>query len=41
MGYLFPVGGMKGYLNLKVYGEFANQNRPDGINAWLTFALSP
>jgi hypothetical protein len=28
-------------LNLKGYGEFAAQNRPDGWNAWLTFAISP
>ena len=40
-GYLFPVGDMQGYLNLKAYSEFANQNRPAGWNLWLTFALSP
>jgi hypothetical protein len=32
---------MQGYLNLKSYWEFANQNRPDGWNAWVTFAISP
>jgi hypothetical protein len=32
---------MQGYLNLKGYKEFDAQNRPDGWNAWLTFAISP
>jgi hypothetical protein len=41
IGYIFPVGNMQGYLNLKAYGEFASENRPAGWNAWLTFALSP
>jgi hypothetical protein len=41
IGYIFPVGNMQGYLNLKAYGEFDNANRPDGWNAWLTFVLSP
>ncbi|MBR0831519.1 transporter [Bradyrhizobium manausense] len=41
VGYIFPVGDMQGYLNLKAYGEFANANRPDGWNVWLTFNLSP
>ncbi|WFU75538.1 transporter [Bradyrhizobium sp. CB2312] len=40
-GYIFPVGDMQGYLNLKAYGEFANENRPAGWNLWLTFNLSP
>ena len=40
-GYIFPFGDMQGYLNLKVYGEFANANRPAGWNLWLTFNLSP
>jgi hypothetical protein len=39
--FLFPVGNVQGYLNLKGYKEFAAQNRPDGWNAWLTFAISP
>jgi hypothetical protein len=30
-----------GYLNLKAYGEFANENRPAGWNLWLTFNVSP
>ena len=41
IGYIFPVAGMQGYLNLKGYGEFANSSRPDGWNLWLTFVLSP
>jgi hypothetical protein len=40
-GYLFPVGNMQGYLNLKGYKEFDNADRPDGYNVWLTFVLSP
>jgi hypothetical protein len=40
-GYFFPVGGMQGYVNLKGYWEFAAQNRAEGWNVWLTFALSP
>jgi hypothetical protein len=41
IGYIFPVAGMQGYVNLKGYGEFDNANRPDGWNIWLTFTLSP
>jgi hypothetical protein len=41
IGFIFPVAGMQGYLNLKAYGELANNDRPDGWNAWLTFVLSP
>jgi hypothetical protein len=41
VGYVFPIGGMQGYLNLKAYGEFAGSDRPTGWNAWLTFVLSP
>lgn len=40
-GYLFPVGDMQGYLNLKGYGEFDQANRPSGWNTWLTFSISP
>jgi hypothetical protein len=40
-GYLFPVGNMQGYLNLKGYYEFDAQNRPEGWNTWLTFSISP
>jgi hypothetical protein len=41
IGYLFPVGDMQGYLNLKGYGEFDAQHRASGFNVWLTFAISP
>ena len=41
IGYIFPIGGMQGYLNLKAYGEFAGSDRPTGWNAWLTLAISP
>ena len=41
IGYLFPIGNMQGYLNLKAYGEFDGSDRPSGWNAWLTFAISP
>jgi hypothetical protein len=41
IGYIFPVAGMQGYVNLKGYGEFDHDNRPDGWNLWLTFVLSP
>jgi hypothetical protein len=41
IGFLFPVGDMQGYLNLKAYGEFAAENRPAGWNTWVTFSISP
>jgi hypothetical protein len=42
VGYIFPLGDkLQGYLNLKAYGEFANENRPAGWNVWLTFNISP
>ncbi len=41
IGYLFPVGGMQGYLNVKGYYEFDAHDRPHGWNTWLTFAISP
>src|SRR5688572_27893337 len=41
IGYIFPVGGMQGYLNLKGYKEFGAEHRPEGWNMWLTFAISP
>jgi hypothetical protein len=41
LGFIFPVGNMQGYLNLKGYGEFAAQNRPHGWNTWVTFVISP
>ena len=42
IGYIFPMGDkLQGYLNLKGYKEFAAQNRPEGWNTWLSFAISP
>jgi hypothetical protein len=41
VGFIFPVGNMQGYLGLKGYWEFGAQNRPEGWNTWLTFAISP
>jgi hypothetical protein len=41
LGYLFPVGNMQGYLNLKAYWEFDAERRASGWNTWLTFAISP
>ena len=42
IGYVIPLSKeWQGYINLKGYAEFAAQNRPDGWNAWLTFAISP
>jgi hypothetical protein len=41
LGFIFPVGDMQGYINLKGYREFAAENRPDGWNTWVTFAISP
>jgi hypothetical protein len=42
IGHIFPMGkDLQGHLNLKGYGEFANEHRPDGWNVWLTFVISP
>jgi hypothetical protein len=41
LGYIFPVAGMQGYINLKGYEEFDALDRPKGWNAWVTFVLSP
>lgn len=40
LGYIFPVGELQGFLGIKGYGEFANENRPAGWNTWLTFGIS-
>ena len=40
-GFVQSQGEWQGYINLKGYAEFASQNRPDGRNAWLTFATTP
>lgn len=41
LAFVFPVGTMQGYLNFKAYKEFDAVDRPDGVNAWVTFSLSP
>ena len=37
--YLFPVGNMQGYLNLKAYKEFDAQNRPGSRSRFLRLRL--
>jgi hypothetical protein len=32
---------MQGYVNLKGYGEFGAEHRPEGWNVWLTFSPPP
>lgn len=39
VGYFFPVGAGKGYVNLKGYWEFDADHRPEGWNGWLTLGL--
>ena len=39
LGYFFPVGKEKGYVNVKAYWEFGEQNRAAGWNLWLSLAL--
>ena len=39
LGYFFPVGKEKGYVNVKGYWEFGEQNRAAGWNFWLGLAL--
>ncbi len=41
VGYLFPVGDMQGYVNLKGYWEFEAEHRPEGWNIWLTLSIAP
>jgi hypothetical protein len=41
LGFVFPVGGMLGYLTFKGYAEFDAQNRASGYNLWTTFSLTP
>lgn len=41
IGYIFPIGGMQGYFNVKAYGEFDGSDRPSGWNAWATLVVSP
>jgi hypothetical protein len=39
LGYFFPVGKEKGYVNVKGYWEFGEENRAAGWNFWLSLAL--
>ena len=39
VGYFFPVGTGKGYVNLKGYWEFDADHRVEGWNVWLTLGL--
>jgi hypothetical protein len=41
LGFLFPVGDMQGYLNIKAFKDLAVENRPEGWSGWVTFALTP
>jgi len=41
IGYLFPIAGMQGYMNVKAYWEFDAERRASGWNTWVTFAISP
>jgi hypothetical protein len=40
IGLLVPVGKNQGYVNFRGYKEFGAQNRPEGWNVRLTFAIS-
>ena len=39
VGYFFPMGTQKAYVNLRGYHEFDAKNRPEGWNLWLTLAI--
>lgn len=41
IGFLFPVGDLQGYLNVKGFKEFGAENRPEGWNMWVSLAISP
>jgi hypothetical protein len=41
IGYIFPVGDMQGYVNVKGYWEFEAEHRPEGWNVWLTMSIAP
>lgn len=41
IGFLFPVGDMQGYLNVKGYADLDVENRPKGWSTWVSFVLSP
>lgn len=39
VGYFFPVGGRKWYINVKGYWEFDAKNRPEGWNVWTSLVI--
>ncbi|MFZ4284994.1 SphA family protein [Variovorax sp. HJSM1_2] len=39
VGYFFPVGGRKWYVNLKAYWEFNAANRPEGWNVYAAVVI--
>ena len=41
IGFLFPVGNLQGYLNVKGYADLETDNRPKGWSTWVSFVLSP
>jgi hypothetical protein len=41
IGFLFPVGNMQGYLNIKGLADLETENRPKGWSTWVSFVLSP
>ncbi len=41
MTFLFPVGGMQTYFNVKGYKEFDAHDRASGYNIWFTLSISP
>ncbi len=41
IGFMFPVGDMAGYLNIKGYADLETENRPKGYSTWVSFVLSP
>jgi hypothetical protein len=41
IGFILPMGEMQGFLNFKAYFESNAHDRPDGWNAWVTFAIAP
>jgi hypothetical protein len=41
IGFIFPVGDLQGYLNVKGYREFGAEHRAEGWNVWVALVLSP
>jgi hypothetical protein len=45
VGFIFPMetpfGIKQGYLNIRAYGEFDHQNRPHGMDLWVSLTVSP